>query len=163
MMTSTSPTSKEAVVKTLASRGELTVAEIAAATGLGRSTIGKTLAALERAGMARRSPGGREGGRPVPDRWALGTQHEQPPGRLRPGELDGLVLEFVRSHDNDTPLGVAAVAQALGRSAGAVGNCLARLAMAGQLKQVSEHPRRYGNPTPPRKRRGARRSRKDNS
>jgi nitric oxide reductase NorQ protein len=82
--------------------------------------------------------------------------------RLRPGELDALVLEFVNADENDTPLGVAAVAKALGRSAGAVGNCLARLATAGKLEQVSEHPRRY-SATPPKKRRSARRSRKDKS
>jgi DNA-binding transcriptional ArsR family regulator len=162
-MTSTKPTSEEVVVNTLASRGELTNAEIAAATGLGRSTVGKTLAVLERAGIARRSAGGREGGRRLPDRWALGTRGEQPTRRLRPGELDGLVLELVNSHENDTPLGVAAVARALGRSAGAVGNCLARLAAAGQLEQVGEHPRRYRSPTPPKKRRSGRRSRKDKS
>jgi len=123
-MTSTKPTSKEVVVKTLASPGELTVAQIAAAAGLGRSTVGKTLAVLERAGTAYRTPGGREGGRRLPDRWSVGTRGAQSARRLRPGELDGLVLELVNANENDTPLGVAAVAQALARSAGAVGNCL---------------------------------------
>jgi DNA-binding IclR family transcriptional regulator len=162
-MTNTKPTSEEVVVNTLASRGELTIAEIAAATGLGRSTVGKTLASLERAGMARRSPGGSEGGRRLPARWALGTRGEPPARRLRPGELDGLVLELVNSHENDAPLGVGAVARVLGRSAGAVGNCLARLATAGQLEQVSEHPRRYRSPIPPKNRRSGRHSRKDKS
>jgi predicted ArsR family transcriptional regulator len=162
-MTSTKPTSEEMVVKTLASRGELTITEIAAAIGLGRSTVGKTLTALERTGMARRSAGGREGGRRLPDRWSLATPGEQPARRLRPGELDGLVLELVNSHENDTAVGVAAVARALGRSAGAVGNCLARLAAAGQLELLGEHPRRYRSPTPPKKRRSGRRSRKDKS
>jgi len=161
-MTSTKPTCEEVVVNTLASRGELTIAEIAAATGLGRSTVGKTLAVLERAGTARRRPGGREGGRRLPDRWSLGTRGEQAARRLRPGELDGLVLELLNSHENNAPLGVAAVARALGRSAGAVGNCLGRLATAGQLEQMSEHPRRYRSPTPPKRRR-SRRSRKDKS
>jgi DNA-binding transcriptional ArsR family regulator len=58
-MSSATPTSHEAVVKVLASQGEMTNAQVAAVTGLGRSTAGKALAALERAGMARRSPGGR--------------------------------------------------------------------------------------------------------
>jgi predicted transcriptional regulator len=151
------------VVKTLASEGELTITEIAAATGLGRSTVGKTLAVLEGAGKGLRSPGGREGGRRRPDRWALGTCGEQPARRLRPGELDGLVLELVNARENDTPVGVAAVAKALGRSTGAVGNCLARLATAGQLEQVSEHPRRYRSATPPKKLRSGRRSSKDKS
>jgi hypothetical protein len=80
-MTAAKPTSE--VVTALAARGELTNAEIATATGLGRSTVGKTLAALERAGMARRSPGGRGGGRRLPDRWSVGSSdepsHQAPP------------------------------------------------------------------------------------
>jgi hypothetical protein len=66
-MTAGKTTSEEAVVRALASRGELTGAEIVAATGLGRSTVGKALAALEHARMARRRPGGREAGRPGHD------------------------------------------------------------------------------------------------
>jgi len=89
-MTAAKPTSEEVVVTALASQGELTNAEIATTTGLGRSTVGKTLAALERAGMARRSPGGRDGGRRLPDRWSVGASDEPSPpgsstGRLRPG------------------------------------------------------------------------------
>jgi predicted transcriptional regulator len=147
-MTSTKPKSEEAVAKLLASREELTAAEIATAAGLGRSTVGKALAALERAGMAHRSLGGREDRRRVPDRWSVGSRDERSPvrsstQRLGPGQLDGLVLRFVNARGKDTPLGVTTVAKALGRSAGAVGNCLVRLATAGQVRQVSEHPRRY--------------------
>jgi DNA-binding IclR family transcriptional regulator len=156
-MTSTKPTS-EVVVTALVSQGEMASAEIASATGLARSTVGKTLAALERAGMVGKIPGGRDGGRRLPDRWSAGMREERSPARLRPGELDGLVLEFVNSHGKDAPLGVAAVAKALGRSAGAVGNCLARLAAAGRLEQVSERPRRYRSATRPTTGRGARRS-----
>jgi DNA-binding transcriptional ArsR family regulator len=152
-MTSTKPTSEETVAKLLASREELTAAEIATAIGLGRSTVGKTLAALERMGMARRSRGGREGGRRLPHRWSAGSRDERSPAqsstqRLGPGQLDRLVLEFVNAHGKDTPLGVTAVAKALGRSAGAVGNCLVRLSAARHVRQVScvqphevpEHP-----------------------
>jgi DNA-binding transcriptional ArsR family regulator len=162
-MTSTKPTGEEIMVKALASQGDLTSAEIASATGLGRSTVARALAALERADVVRRSPGGRDGGRRRPDRWSAGAREERSRARLRPGELDGLVLDFVNSHGKDAPLGVTAVAKALGRSAGAVGNCLARLAAAGPLEQVSERPRRYRSATPPTKGRGARRSRKDKS
>jgi IclR helix-turn-helix domain len=90
-MTAAKPTSEEAVTGALASsRGELTSVEIGRATGLGRSTVGKTLAALERAGMARRHPGGRETGRRRPDRWSVGSSDERPTAqpptqRLRPG------------------------------------------------------------------------------
>jgi DNA-binding transcriptional ArsR family regulator len=162
-MTSTKPTSGEAIVKALASQGKLTSAEIASATGLGRSTVGKTLAALGRGGTVHRSPGGRDGGRRLPNRWSLGTRGEQSPARLRSGELDGLVLESVNSGGKDTPLAVTAVANGLGRSAGAVGNCLARLAAAGEVRQVRECPRRHRSVTPHTKRRGARRPRKDKS
>jgi hypothetical protein len=119
--------------------------------------------------MARRSPGGREGGRRLPDRWAVGSSDEPSPpgsstGRLRPGQLDGLVLDFLNSHGKDAPVGATAAAKALGRSAGAVGNCLVRLAAAGQVRQVSERPRRYSSATPASsKRRRARRSRKEES
>jgi DNA-binding IclR family transcriptional regulator len=167
-MTSTKPTSEEAVVKLLASREELTGPEIAAATGLGRSTVGKTLAALERMGMARRSAGGREGRR-LPDRWSVGSRDEPSPARsstqrLRPGQLDGLVLAFVDANGKDAPVGVTAVAKGLGRSAGAVGNCLVRLSAAGHVRQVSEHPRRYRSAATRSSRRGeSRRSRKETS
>ena len=53
--------SQEAVVKALASRADLTGAEIAKVTGLARSTVDKTLAALEHARRVRRDPGGRDG------------------------------------------------------------------------------------------------------
>jgi DNA-binding transcriptional ArsR family regulator len=168
-MTSTKPTTEEAVVQALGSRGELTDAEIAVATGLGRSTVGKTLAALERTGMARRTPGGRDGGRRLPDRWFVGSSDERPPARssnqrLRPGQLDGLVLEFVNEHGRDAALGVMAVAKALGRSAGAVGNSLVRLSAAGQVRQVTEHPRRYRSAAArSSKRRASRGSPKDKS
>jgi DNA-binding transcriptional ArsR family regulator len=118
-MTSAKPTSEEAVIKLLASREDLTASDIATATGLGRSTVGKTLAALEGAGMAHRSPGGREGGRRPPALWSVGSRDERSPARLstqrlRPGQLDGLVLEFVNAHGKDKPLAVTAVAKALG-------------------------------------------------
>jgi DNA-binding IclR family transcriptional regulator len=168
-MTAAKLTNEEAVIKALASQGELTSAEIATTTGLGRSTVGRTLPALERTGMARRRHGGREGGRRLPDRWSVGSSDEPSPpgsstGRLCPGQLAGLVLDFLNSHGKDAPVGATAVAKALGRSAGAVGNCLLRLAAAGQVRQVSERPRRYSSVTPASTKRGrSRRSRKEES
>jgi DNA-binding GntR family transcriptional regulator len=47
-MSAGKPTNEEAVAKALASGTEMTGAEIATAAGLGRSTVGKALAALER-------------------------------------------------------------------------------------------------------------------
>jgi DNA-binding transcriptional ArsR family regulator len=169
-MTAAKPTGEETVTEALASsQGELTGAEIAVVTRLGRSTVGKTLAALERAGMARRQSGGRQGRRRLPDRWSAGSSDERSPAepptqRLRPGQLDGLVLDFLNTQGEDTALGATAVAKALGRSAGAVGNCLARLAAAGQVRQVTEQPRRYSSTTPTSSKRGrTRRSRNEES
>lgn len=152
-MTAGKTTSEETVVKALTSHGELTGAEIAAATGLGRSTVAKTLTALEPAGMAHRTPGGRDAGRRLPDRWSISSSDEpsRPDSsarRLRPGQLDGLVLDYINSHNEDAPIGATAVAKALGRSAGAVGNCLTRLATTDQVCQVSEKPRRYSSVAP---------------
>jgi DNA-binding IclR family transcriptional regulator len=147
-MTAATPSTEQAVLKALASRPELTAAEVAAATGRGRSTVAKALAELERAGEVRRSPGAKEGARRSADRWSPACEN---PGareggtgeRLRPGQLDELVLAYLREHQDAGPVGPTTVAKGLGRSSGAVGNCLARLAAAGQIRQVSEKPRRY--------------------
>ncbi|MBC9718031.1 hypothetical protein H9Y04_36410 [Streptomyces sp. TRM66268-LWL] len=48
-----------------------TTAELALATGLGRSTVGNAVALLEKHGLAQRTPGGHEGARRVPDRWQI--------------------------------------------------------------------------------------------
>jgi DNA-binding transcriptional ArsR family regulator len=138
---------------------EVTAAELAETTGLGRSTVGKALASLEAHGRVRRTPGGRDGARALPDRWAVTpdadqaatagspAQATQPPvatptGRLRRGELADQVLAYLRDRpgQDQSPTVVAA---ALGRSGGAVGNALDRLTAAGTLTQTSAKPRRY--------------------
>ncbi|HEX8752824.1 MAG TPA: hypothetical protein VF731_05350 [Solirubrobacterales bacterium] len=63
--------------------------------------------------------------------------------RLRPGELDGLVLSFMRKHEKDLPLSASAIAKGIGRSAGAVGNCLERLASAKKARLANKAPREY--------------------
>jgi hypothetical protein len=64
--------------------------------------------------------------------------------RLRPGQLDGLVLGYLKAHKGDGPLTATAVAKGLGgRSAGAVANCLARLAEDGAVRQAKKTPRAY--------------------
>ncbi len=64
------------------------------------------------------------------------------PKRLRPGELDDLVLAYMGKHKE--PLTVTAIAKGLGgRSAGAVANCLARLAKEKKVRRVGKRPRRY--------------------
>lgn len=64
--------------------------------------------------------------------------------RLRPGELDSLVLSYLCQHMQDGPLTATAVAKGLGgRSAGAVSNCLARLAKAKKVRLTKKAPRAY--------------------
>ena len=143
-MSGAKPTSEETVANALASGNEMTSAGIAAAVGLGRSTVGKALAALERAGVVRRHPGGHDGRRRLADRWSVAqTDKPSPPSdrRLRPGQLDRLVLDYI--HSQGAAVGATAVAKALARSAGAVGNCLTRLVAAGRVRKVSDKPRRY--------------------
>jgi hypothetical protein len=62
--------------------------------------------------------------------------------RLRPGALRGLVLDHLTQQPGQE-LTPTAVAKALGRSAGAVGNALATLAATGEVVQASGTPRRY--------------------
>ncbi|MEV4423067.1 hypothetical protein AB0L40_24275 [Patulibacter sp. NPDC049589] len=128
----------------------------AADVGLGRSTVGKALAALEQAGCARRQAGGRDGARRLPDRWTATTPDAPPDaadaasvvppqgttGRLRPGQLDQLVLDDLQAHAGE-PASPTTVAKRLGRSSGAVANCLTRLAAADRVRQISQRPGRY--------------------
>ncbi len=63
--------------------------------------------------------------------------------RLRPGQLEPLVLAYLEENAESGPHGPTTVAKALERSSGAVGNCLVRLARAKQVRQDSDKPRRY--------------------
>jgi hypothetical protein len=65
------------------------------------------------------------------------------PKRLRPGELDGLVLAYMRKHKGDGPLTATAISKGIGRSAGAVANCLGRLAKDKKVRQAEKRPRAY--------------------
>jgi DNA-binding MarR family transcriptional regulator len=56
------PPAEAALRNALAAQPNATAAELAAAAGLGRSTVSKKLALLEQAGQIRRDEGGREGG-----------------------------------------------------------------------------------------------------
>jgi predicted transcriptional regulator len=147
-MTAGKASTQDAVVGALTADGDRTVAEIAKTVGLGRSTVGKALARLEQSGRVRRSARGRDGARRLADRWSIAkskaARRPTPASeRLRPGELDGLVLKYIEAHQAEGPLGPAAVAKALSRSSGAVSNCLSRLAAAGRVRQVRDRPRRY--------------------
>lgn len=155
------PPAEEALRKALSAQPGATAADLAATAGLGRSTASKTLARLEQAGEVRRSEGGRDGARRLPDRWALTSGEPEPDAapdgsttlaedakpasneeRLKPGELDGLILDYLEKNTAQ-PVGPSAVAKALRRSSGAVGNGLARLTRAKKVRQVNDRPRRY--------------------
>ncbi|MCP3013846.1 MarR family transcriptional regulator [Nocardiopsis dassonvillei] len=51
----------------------VTVTELAERAGVGKSTLGKHLPALEKDGLAVRTPGGRDGRRRLPDTWQATT------------------------------------------------------------------------------------------
>lgn len=63
--------------------------------------------------------------------------------RLRPGELDGQVLAYMRKHGDDDPLTASAIGKGIGRSSGAIANCLARLAKEKKVRQAKRKPRAY--------------------
>jgi hypothetical protein len=63
--------------------------------------------------------------------------------RLRPGELDGLVLAHMRRHREDGPLTATTIGKAISRSSGAVANCLVRLTREKKLRQAKRKPRAY--------------------
>jgi hypothetical protein len=67
-------------------------------------------------------------------------------GRLRPGELDGLVVTYMKKHEGDLPLTASAIAKGIGRSSGAVANCLARMAKQKKVRQAKRKPRAYALP-----------------
>jgi DNA-binding IclR family transcriptional regulator len=149
MNTTSRPAAEQTVISVLGAHPDTTAAEIAATGGLGRSTVSKILTKLESANKVKRSAGGRDGVRRLPDRWTLAgsrSRRDRQPAsgdRLGPGQLDDLVLDYMRKHATDEPLGPTAVAKGLGRSSGAVGNCLARLSHAGQVHETGAKPRRY--------------------
>jgi spore coat polysaccharide biosynthesis protein SpsF (cytidylyltransferase family) len=63
--------------------------------------------------------------------------------RLRPGELDKLVLAYLKKRAADGPLTASAIANGIERSSGAVANCLSRLAKAKKVRQARRKPRGY--------------------
>lgn len=151
--TTEKPASEQAILKALAANPEATAAEVSVAASVGRSTASKVLARLASTREVRRTEGGRDGARRLPDRFVLAaaepaakTAKPKPKAtgeHLKPGQLDGLVLAYLKKNADSGPHGPTAVARALERSSGAVGNCLVRLTKAKQVRQDNEKPRRY--------------------
>ena len=157
------PPATDAVIAALTERPGATAEQLAAATGLGRSTVTKTLACLSADHGVVRSPGGREQGRRLADRWslppaalsadqpmptdeepsaALSTGKSTVEGRLGRGQLRSLVAERLAAEPT-AELTPARLAGVLGRSAGAIGNALARMVDEGLAVQTGSSPRRY--------------------
>lgn len=157
------PSTPETVLVALADRPETTAEQLAAAAGLGRSAVAKALAALDAEHRVVRITGGRDRGRRLADRWSLPPATpttEQPPsagedpvplrpagdrggeGRLGRGQLLSLVADRLAG-EPDREFTPSHLGGLLGRSAGAVGNALARMVENGQAVQTSVSPRRY--------------------
>lgn len=156
------PQRTEKLLAVLGAHPGATAADAAAAMGLGRSTTAALLATLASEQLVERTPGGREAGRRLADRWALpapGQSHPGPPAavadqvptatipaavgrRLGRGQLAEQVADYLRAHPGEhSPVSIA---QAVGaKSAGAVGNALGRLVEAGQAVRSGAAPRRY--------------------
>jgi hypothetical protein len=156
------PSAKQAILEALKVEPQMSIAQVAVSAGVGRSTAGKLLTELKNDGKVSRTEGGHEGKRRLPDLWSLAGQ--QPTAkdantkrasstgkpvatgeadRLKPGQLEPLVLGYLESNTDSSPHGPTEIAKALERSSGAVGNCLARLADAKKVNLVTEKPRRY--------------------
>lgn len=63
--------------------------------------------------------------------------------RLGPGELDKLVLGYMRRHKKDAPHTASAIGKAIKRSSGAVANCLGRQEKQKKVRPVKPKPREY--------------------
>jgi hypothetical protein len=124
------------------------------------STTGKLVTQLESERKVRRAPGGREGKRRLPDLWSIASKQPAAKdaktkrastttgnipgdaGRLKPGQLEPLVLAYLTENTDSAPHGPTAIAKALQRSSGAVSNCLVRLVRDKSVQEVSDKPRR---------------------
>lgn len=137
---------------------EAIVDEVAASVGITRSTTRKYLAGLVDAGELKRTEGGRDRGRKRPDRFSVAKRKRggkrqkgasakpESKGRLGPGELDGLVLGFMREHRDEAPHTASRIGKGIGRSSGAVANCLGRLANGERAVLAGQKPRAYDIP-----------------
>jgi hypothetical protein len=149
-MTTNKKVSPETVLGVLTTHPGTTAAELAEVLGIGQSTVAKHLAALEAVGAAGRQPGGRDGGRRLPDHWAVIPRKNEavpmapePSGeRLGRGALGALVRDYLAARP-DEAFGPSTLGKALGRSQGAVSNSLAAMAARGEVVLVGDKPRRY--------------------
>jgi hypothetical protein len=64
-------------------------------------------------------------------------------GRLGSGQLDKLVLDYMRKHKDDSPHTASAIGKGIERSSGAVANCLGRQVKAKKVRLAKQKPRQY--------------------
>lgn len=142
----------EQIIEFLGKKGTGTVDEICAALGIGRTNARKYLAGLTVDKKVKRETGGREGRRKLPDVFSLAGKKKpaekrgkstSKDGRLGPGQLDKLVLGYMRSHKDDAPHTASAIGKGISRSSGAVANCLGRQVKANTVRMVKPKPREY--------------------
>jgi hypothetical protein len=142
----------ERIIEFLNEKGTGTVDEICAALKIGRTNARKYLAGLTVDKKIKRESGGREGRRKLPDVFSLkgkktstGKRGKSTSkyGRLGPGQLDKLVLGYMRSHKDDAPHTASAIAKGIKRSSGAVANCMGRQVKANTVRMVKPKPREY--------------------
>jgi hypothetical protein len=133
----------DALLAAVAVHPGASAADLAAVTGIGRSTATKALAALAVEGKVVRRAGGLDAGHRLADRWSLPAGcFPNGNGRLRKGELAAMVLAYVRAAPGQhSPVSVA---KALGgKSPGAVANVLDKFVGTGDVVEVCAVPRRY--------------------
>ena len=91
------------ILDSLTARPEVTSTDLAETLGIGQSTAGKRLAALEAAGSVRRTSGGREAGRRAPDRWSAVATPEVAATDVTVGALGGEPGEEPGGEPGDKP------------------------------------------------------------
>jgi len=89
--------------------------------------------------MSEKKPTKKPAAKRASKRASSGSKQE----RLAPGELDKLVLGYMRRHKKDAPHTPSAIARGVKRSSGAVANCLGRQEKQKKVRLVNPKPRRY--------------------
>jgi len=79
----------------------------------------------------------------TPKRNGKSPKAKSKDGRLGPGELDKLVLAYMGEHKGEAPHTASAIGKAIGRSSGAVANCLQRREKAKEVRTAQQKPRAY--------------------
>lgn len=94
--------------------------------------------------MREKQPAKKQGGAGKPARKPSGGSKAKSKGaRLGPGQLDELVLAYMRERKGEAPHTASAIGKGIARSSGAVANCLARLEKAKEVRLAQEKPRAY--------------------